>query len=85
MAYDKNVSLYNQLKQDLGSGIIEVEFVLEDQAPKVEEKPKKTIYKLSAPVSRKSLRKDRKSRKKSHISFERPVSSFSVAESRMTR
>ena len=81
MAYKPSV-LSNVLKQDLGSDIIEIEFVLEDQleSPKVEKKPEKTVYKLSAPVSRKSLRKDRKSRQKSHISFERPVSSFSIAE-----
>ena len=84
MAYH-NQKLSHPLKQELGFEYIEIEFVQEEkEVLPVEEKPKSTVYKLSAPISKKALRKDRKSRRKSSIQFNRPVSNFSVAQSRIS-
>ncbi len=75
MAYQKNQNL-------LGQEFIEIEFVLE--SPKVEEKQKVEKYVLSAPLSKKEFRADRKSRRNSHMKFIRPVSNFSVAAGRIS-
>ncbi len=83
MAYNKH-ELSHVLKQDLGYDYIEIEFILEDtESPKVEEKPKQK-YVLAPLVSRKEKRRDRKSRQKSSVKFIRPVSNFSVAQSRIS-
>jgi hypothetical protein len=84
MAYQKLV--YSSFRQ--GLEFKEIEFVAavaleQKKVSPVEEKPKSTVYKLSAPISRKDLRKDRKARQKSFIQFEQPVSPFSVAKRRI--
>lgn len=81
MAYQKSQELY-VLKQDIG--FIEIEFLEHKESPVVE-KPKSHVYKLSAPISRKSLRADRKMRQKSFIKYDLPASTFSVAQSRISR
>jgi len=85
MPYQK---LVNPVIQDLGYEYIEIEFILDSQnqkkSPEVEEQPKYEKYVLSAPISRKELWKDRKMREKSSIKFNRPVSTFSVAERRIS-
>ncbi len=87
MAYPKSQELSHELKQDLGYDYIEVEFILEKtkESPKVEEQPKLKEYVLSPVISRKELRQDRRKRQKSFIKFERPVSVFSIADSRIPR
>ena len=77
----------NAIKQDLGVDYLEIEFILvdEEKSPKVDTKPNHETYELSAPISRKDMRKDRKSRRNSFVNFNRPVSNFSVAQSRISK
>jgi hypothetical protein len=88
MAYNKT-ELSHALKQDLGYDYIEIEFILEEQtqSPKVEEKQKaEEKYVLGPVISRKELRKDRRSRQKGYIDFISPSHSnvFAPAERRIS-
>ena len=77
-AYHKNQELTNVINQEY----IEIEFVLE--SPKVEEKPKSNVYKLSKPISKKEIRSNRKMRRKSYVKINRPEYTFAVAERRIS-
>ena len=76
------------LKQDLGYDYIEIEYILQDskdlKIEKQKQHEKQKIYGLSAKISRKELRKDRKKRQKSWIEINRHISEDSIAESRIS-
>ncbi|MHA1110918.1 MAG: hypothetical protein ACTSRE_07420 [Promethearchaeota archaeon] len=79
MAYQKVL-----FKQNLESDSISIEFLDEIVVSPVEAKPKHEKYVLSAPLSNKKLRRDRKMRKNTYVKFNRPANVFAPAEQRIS-
>ena len=84
----------NQVIQELEKGILEVlhdyveiEFIIQDVKEKLrpEHEKKKPTYVLGPKISRKELRKNRRSRQKSWIEVNRSEYEFSIAEWRISR
>jgi len=71
-------------KQNLESDSISIEFLDEKVVSPVEAKPKQEKYVLSAPLSKKHLRSDRKMRKNTYVKFNRPANVFAPAERRIS-
>ena len=84
MAYEQFKTVSNVLDQELGYEYVEVEFLLEEVKvqKQEEEKEKSKVYVLSPKLSRKELRKDRRSRQKKYLKDREP-SVYEVAEYRL--
>ncbi|MHA1110779.1 MAG: hypothetical protein ACTSRE_06725 [Promethearchaeota archaeon] len=77
----------NLSNKELGYDYIEIEYILEEKKglKKESEQDGKKQYALSSKISRKELRKDRRSRQKSWIEIKHKESEYSIADWRISR
>ena len=86
--YEQKQKAQEALKQGLGYDYIEIEYILQESDKSKEKRQnqqeKLEGYALSAKISRKELRKDRRKRQKSWIEINHPIREDSVSESRIS-